>query len=548
MSTTHSLNDRMLVPSFSRALLSNRRWTTSECYCLITNLPGALGEENLYHAADLDLEKQQARFPDDDQSSSCSDFAPKSYIGRLQETFPLPPQICGPRTSFLRWTAFSSYKKLFTLVLVLNFSALIAFSSQLRHRPSNTVTYENAIMAASANFCVGILIRNEHVANLLFRVACSVPHWVPLFIRRRVAKVYGYGGLHSGCNVSGTLWYLVFFGLCTFDFHWTLSVDTIISVTTGLVIGFLVIIIIISAMPYMRSHHHNSFEVVHRFLGWSVIACFWTQALLLAYVESVQTRRPWQLVLARNPTFFFLVIITICVAYPWSRLRLRPVQAERLSSQALRLRFEYATMDTCYGIHLTDAPLRETHGFATIPNVNGQKGFSILISAAGDWTRSIIRNPPTHSIWVRGAPTIGVARVALLFRKVLMVATGTGIGPCLSFLQAMPDYPSRVLWSARKPAETYDSETINSVLRADQNAMIIDSSRTGRCDMLALAYGLFKESDAEAVVVISNPKVVKDVVGGLQVRTFFFLVLWRNTLTCHFQARGIPAYGPIFDS
>ena len=110
-----------------------------------------------------------------------------------------------------------------------------------------------------------------------------------------------------------------------------------------------------------------------------------------------------------------------------------------------------------------------------------------------------------------------------------MVATGTGIGPCLSFLQAKPRYPSRVLWSARRPAQTYDSETFDSVLRADPNAVILDSSTGGRCDLLALAYSLVRESKSEAVIVISNPKVVSNVVGGL-------------------ETRGIPAYGPIFDS
>lgn len=116
-----------------------------------------------------------------------------------------------------------------------------------------------------------------------------------------------------------------------------------------------------------------------------------------------------------------------------------------------------------------------------------------------------------------------------MFKKVLMVATGTGIGPCLSFLQARPNHPTRVLWSARKPMETYDSETIDSVLAADPAAVILDSSLTGRCDLLALAYGLYKESGAEAVIVISNAKVISTVVGGL-------------------QKRGVPAYGPIFDS
>ncbi len=47
--------------------------------------------------------------------------------------------------------------------------------------------------------------------------------------------------------------------------------------------------------------------------------------------------------------------------------------------------------------------------------------------------------------------------------------------------------------------------------------------------MVALTYQLVLESNAEAVFIISNPKVTKKVVYGM-------------------ETRGIPAYGAIFDS
>jgi hypothetical protein len=50
-----------------------------------------------------------------------------------------------------------------------------------------------------------------------------------------------------------------------------------------------------------------------------------------------------------------------------------------------------------------------------------------------------------------------------------------------------------------------------------------------RPDLSALAYALYSEINAEAVVIISNPRATKELVGRL-------------------SRRGIPAYGAIFDS
>ena len=47
--------------------------------------------------------------------------------------------------------------------------------------------------------------------------------------------------------------------------------------------------------------------------------------------------------------------------------------------------------------------------------------------------------------------------------------------------------------------------------------------------MVALTYQLYREFDAEAVFVISNPKVTRKVVYGM-------------------ETRGVAAYGAIFDS
>jgi hypothetical protein len=63
----------------------------------------------------------------------------------------------------------------------------------------------------------------------------------------------------------------------------------------------------------------------------------------------------------------------------------------------------------------------------------------------------------------------------------------------------------------------------------DKNAVVIDSDKDGRRDMFPIAWDMAKDFDAEAVFVISRPGVVQKMVFD-------------------FKARGVPAFGPVFDS
>ena len=80
------------------------------------------------------------------------------------------------------------------------------------------------------------------------------------------------------------------------------------------------------------------------------------------------------------------------------------------------MHFDYCTPPLGKGIRLATKPLSDWHGFATIP-VPDQAGFSCVVSRAGDWTGSIIDEPPKQ-LWKRGVPASGVLRILPLFQKV----------------------------------------------------------------------------------------------------------------------------------
>lgn len=537
-------------------------------------------------------------------------LATKKQLDDLTTAHPLPELAQGKwkqRWRTFRYGTMSAYMRLWALVILTNIIVNIAMTCKHSRNPGS-FTYAHASTAAGANLLVAALSRQEHCINLIFRLATGLPQRTPLTIRRQAAKVYSYGGVHSGCGISALLWYIIYIWLSIDQFRGSQAETTVMAATTALTLLCLVVIIGM-AHPKIRTRWHDQWEVSHRFAGWTAIGLVWAQTMVIAVAAAHQTGRSIALLLLETPTFWLLMVITCCLIYPWLRTRRRNVEAEVLSSHAVRLWFGGKTMPSCVGARLAHRPLTENHGFATIPNakptprdleaglaepeeahtrsrsssetassasyktacstLSGSsalntpmasttasatdistkpstttttltsisptrrsrgKGFSILVSRAGDFTSSLIDNPPTH-IWTRGAPTCGVLRIATLFRPVILIATGSGIGPCLSFLQVYPDYPLRVIWSARNPLQTYCSEVVGAVLRADPQAMILDTQEEGmkRPDLGALGYALARSEGAEAVVIISNPTVTRKVVFAL-------------------ESRGFPAFGAIFDS
>jgi hypothetical protein len=455
--------------------------------------------------------------------------AAKDDLDEFILAHPLPEQSGRRITLKFRYLWFSTYRKLFAICLLINVAIIAAMIARTTHH-AEALTYMDASTATGANLMVATLIRQEHVINLLFRLMCVLPRQTPLGIRKRAAKVYSYGGLHSGCGVSALLWYILTTVLIYLRFgdsgaETEYRILKALSATTL----FLLIMLVVISHPTIRRAHHNAWEVLHRFGGWTAIVLVWANSLILVVLQARNIQQQTSKVLVCMPIFWFLIIITACLIYPWLRLRKRKVKAEILSSHAVRLYFYNGTLPTCVGYKLSRNPLLDNHGFATISKTaDEEEGYSIIVSNAGDFTKNIITNPPPH-VWTRGAPVTGVMRVATLFQRIIVVATGSGIGPALSFMNVRPDWPMRVIWSARDPATTYGIEVINAVLRADRRAIIVDTKMLGYPDMPALTYAAYESFGAEAVMVVSNPVVTSKVVFAM-------------------ESRGFPAFGPIFDS
>ncbi|MFD8722303.1 hypothetical protein ACFV2H_31060 [Streptomyces sp. NPDC059629] len=404
----------------------------------------------------------------------------------------LPPPISGPRR-LLKHPRLMHYNRLAALVLLAN--AAVVYTGW-------PLTAAKASHAALADLALAVLVRQQYVINFFFRLATWPPPGWPLRVRWTLGKVYHFGGLHVGGALAGTAWFVT---------AMVLRPDGP-GAPAGWVLIALLGVIVATALPPFRSRHHDLFEKIHRFGGWSALALFWTHALLSG---------------AGPLSLTVLAVVTFSVALPWLRLRKVAVHLERPSSHVVLARFDHGeTPFAGSSTAISRSPLTQWHSFANVP-APGESGFRLTISRAGDWTGSFIDDLPAK-VWVKGITTAGVANIEVLFRKVVYVATGSGIGPCLPHLLAA-EVPSRLVWATRNPRATYGDALVDEILAVQPHAVVWDTGRDGKPDMVRLAYEAYRDFGAEAVICISNKKLTWQVVHGL-------------------ERRGIPAYGAIWDS
>jgi len=420
---------------------------------------------------------------------------------------------------FTRHPSLIEYRRLAAVVAVINVWGFASGVMNGTWFKGGAFATDQIAFIALVNFTLGIMIRQQRVVNLLFWLATRIPTSWPLWVRWGAGKVFHFGGLHSGGNVAGAVWFA--FGL--YGMVWNaLFADGQASVATLIVSGAMVglmLAMIITAIGPLRAKFHNRFELVHRFAGWTLLALFWAQSAAIA-ADAGQ-------VFTQTVTFWLLCLITLSIVSPWLSLKRVPIEVVKPSNHAVSVRFNYG--DTPFpgsSNAISVSPLREWHSFANIPTP-GEDGYRLVISRAGDWTGRFIDEPPSH-VWVKGITTSGVARIEVLFKKVVYIGTGSGIGPILPHLLAH-DVPNKLIWSTRSPRKTYGDALVDEIEANTDDPLIWDTDARGKPDLSRLALAAVRETGAEAVIVISNQKLTQRVIYDM-------------------ESAGIPAFGAIWDS
>ncbi|KAL5333743.1 hypothetical protein BJX70DRAFT_405945 [Aspergillus crustosus] len=506
------------------------RWHTLDVFPLTPN--GKLDKRSLVH----DIEETRSAQTEETMMlakkkevrlSAVSTPSSNSWSSLRKEPLPLPEKNWDQPWRGLRHRIFIVYRTLFSLVWLANIAMLICFLAipSLNRQHISTIAF--------ANLTTAVLVRQDMVINILYTVCCSVPKSWPLAIRRRCAKIYHLGGVHSGAAIMAVCWYTggICYNINSFVARPSGPARPSVATLTLSIMALTVLVaMIVMAYPTIRKKHHNLFERVHRFAGWTALTIIWAQTMCSIRDQRTSTRSLNEVAI-RTPALWMLIVITTSIASSWFFLRTVSVDAEVLSNHAVRLHFDYTVPVNGTFTRLSERPLLEWHSFATVPAPtaeNGRlKGYSLVVSKAGDWTGRRISKPPTR-IWVRGVPTCGVMRIATLFNRVVLVATGSGIGPLLGHIKN-PTCSYRLVWSTPNPTDTFGKDVVDAVYNSDPGAVVHDTKKQGRPDMVKLTWKAVQEFQAEAVIIISNEKITKKVVYGM-------------------ETRGVPAYGAIWDS
>lgn len=419
------------------------------------------------------------------------------------------------------------YHRLSTFVIVAN--TIVILSCCLKARLLDDP--QACLEALATNLLVAVLIRLEHVVNFLYHIFGLIPHSMPLRIRRHAASLYHLGGIHSGAALSAILWLVALnFAVARLDAtDNSKDIRAILTMSLAGLLDILVIQMVVFSLPTFRHRYHNAWEGIHRWSGWLLLLVFWLYLALYfsipADVEEEDELRAHETIYT-CPVFYISITMTLSNILSWLQLKRVAPRYYKLSDHAIQLFFDDWYVVPCRTPKFSTSPLKEWHAFASIPYLE-RNGCSVIISRAGDWTSRMIDDPPEY-LYIKANPAQGVLYMAKIFKSVLCVVTGSGIAPVLGLLD-ISGTEFRILWSTRDPESTYGREIIHRILKADQDAIILNTSRNGRSDLVEATERVCATSGIEAVFVISNATVT-------------------NVLVKKLRRKGILAYGPIFDS
>ncbi|KAL6174349.1 hypothetical protein ACJQWK_00480 [Exserohilum turcicum] len=449
---------------------------------------------------------------DEDMSEKDSGMAmPRRHTFSISLSSQRPPPPRRLAMLCLHW--FTTYRILIALTFIANMAVLAVLVN--RNRP---FTLAEPLIATAVNLFVAVLVRQEDIINLSFSLVAKTPIWLPLWFRTTMADFHHYGGIHVGSAMAALLWYIFFVHVNTIFFLDSLNAHTArvwmwVDIATCYSFLVSIVLVCITAHPKLRMRFHNTFEHTHRFGGWIAMMVLWANT----GVSSItQHTKPLYL----NPAVWLLAATTMLIIMPWTRIRRVLITASLLSSREVRISFPYKNMPYSRTMRFSHSPLLEWHAFATIPTPDHASAF-VLVSQAGDWTKALIQNPPSH-IWLRRPPAANFLCVAPLFKSLLLVATGAGIGPMISLLSS-PIIAKmkargtiiRVLWCVYDPEAPHWQFVLAAIRAVDPNPYIYDSS-DGRPDIAGETGWVMREKGIEAAMVVSNPKVTREVVEGVK--------------------------------
>ena len=426
-----------------------------------------------------------------------------------------------------------------TLVSLINILLLVIFYETIFFTDISTSIF------SVSNILVAILVRNELILHLLYRLVVWTSVKIVYGKYYLNSSIHYIGGVHASCATWGFLWLIVDqlrqLGNPTDLLSIATSGDSI-SIATSSILITLLFIIILTASPPFRHKFHDTFEISHRYLGWACLAILVLHQTRFQFIITLNQAYPPETLLT-NPVLLAIALMIFSVFSPWigtqcfDNFRIhcpsKGVLVITLPGRAEVGTFARISLD---GI--------EWHSFSvagmSFNKQTSESEIHLIIGAVGDWTKNLIEqvekgNLPKR-LWVRRVKPPGFMFSVKAYSRVVVIATGAGIAPVLPHL-GRNNHKLYVVWIANEHEQTYGEKLwslLDSYPRCNMSTMdscieIFDTGIHGRPNVEQLAIQAVRDFRAQAVFCVSNKTLTKRVVKAC-------------------LQKGISAYGATWDS
>ncbi|ERS97554.1 hypothetical protein HMPREF1624_05725 [Sporothrix schenckii ATCC 58251] len=406
-----------------------------------------------------------------------------------------------PQPKVGRWLRFrlwlNTYRGFFIFVTLLNLVGIVLAATG--HFP-----YADNHLGALVlgNLLCAILMRNELFLRCLYTLSIyGLRSWAPVRVKLAVTSVLQHvGGIHSGCALSGAGWLL--FKVVDIVLHRAVQPDSVLA--TGVVTNVCVMVSILSAFPWVRNNHHNTFERYHRFIGWLGLAATWVFVILgNTYDLKLGAWRADAHSLLAAQEMWFAAFMTIFVIIPWVTLREVPVEVELPSPKVAILRFKRGMQQGLLG-RISRTSLMEYHAFGIISEGRTADHHFMICGVQGDFTKGLVSDPP-KTVWTRELKFAGVGHASAMFKRGIRICTGTGIGAALSTCIQSKNW--FLIWIGSDQEKTF-GPTITGLIHKhiEPERMILWDSkkRGGRPNSVQLLKDTWTSFGAEVIFITSN--------------------------------------------
>ncbi|GLJ38629.1 hypothetical protein SUGI_0787630 [Cryptomeria japonica] len=216
-----------------------------------------------------------------------------------------------------------------------------------------------------------------------------------------------------------------------------------------------------------------------------------------------------------------LLFISSAAAFP-----LVAVQVSVPSAQASLIKFGGGVNPGLLD-RISRSPLSDWHAFGIISD--GKDENLMLAGEVGDFTTELVSDPPKF-LYTRCIHFAGLPYLVNMYEKVVVVATGSGIGVFLSFMLQRSRADVYFIWVTKSIQRNFRDEIVRKIESYPSENMIVhDTAVSGRPNVVELTVKVVRDWSAQVVIVTSNPVGSRDVVKKC-------------------RGEGIPAFGPIWDS